>query len=157
MRTTWVEAVIAETRSEDETRALAAELADELAAGDVVALVGPLGAGKTAFVRGLAEGLGLAAGARVSSPSYTLVNEVELAKTVRGASALVHLDLYRIDPDEGDEALEALGFSELPEGAIVVIEWPERAPAALAAASVRVDLTDLGGERRRIELRRTRR
>lgn len=147
------EADVVETRSEDETRQLAARLCRELAAGDVVALVGPLGAGKTAFVRGLAEGLGLAEGERVSSPSYTLVNEAELGHPVRGARVLVHMDLYRIDPGEGDETLEGLGFSELPDGAIVVVEWPERAPAALAAATLRIDITDLGGDRRRIALR----
>jgi len=147
------EADVVETRSEDETRQLAARLGRELGAGDVVALVGPLGAGKTAFVRGLAEGLGLAEGERVSSPSYTLINEVALAQPVRGASLLVHMDLYRIDPGEGDEALEGLGFSELPDGAIVVVEWPERATAALSAATLRIDITDLGAEHRRIELR----
>lgn len=139
-----------QTRSEDETRTLAALLSQELQAGDVIALVGPLGAGKTAFVRGLAEGLALADGVRVSSPSYALVNEYELAAPVRGAVALVHLDLYRIDASEGDEALEGLGFSDLPEDAIVVVEWPERAPAALAAATLRIDFEDLGAELRRI-------
>ena len=141
-----------ETRSEDETRTLAAQLSHELRAGDVIALVGPLGAGKTAFVRGLAEGLGLADGVRVSSPSYALVNAYELAHPVRGAATLTHLDLYRIDAREGDEALDGLGFSDLPEDAIVVVEWPERAPAALAAATVRIDFEDLGAELRRIVL-----
>lgn len=140
---------VVESHSEDETRSLAAGLAAGLAGGDVVALVGPLGAGKTAFVRGLAEGLGLAPDERVSSPSYALVNEYALASAVRGASLLVHLDLYRI---EGDDALEALGFGELGERAIVVVEWPEHAPAALHAATVRVDLADIGGDSRRITI-----
>lgn len=137
--------------SEDETRAIAARLADTLVAGDVVALSGPLGAGKTAFVRGLAERLGLAAGERVSSPSYALVNDYALGAEVRGALRLVHLDLYRL---EGDEALEALGFSELSEGAIVVVEWPEHAPAALAEATVHVVIADRGGERRELTITR---
>ena len=140
---------VVESHSEEETRALAAQLADDLKGGDVVALVGPLGAGKTAFVRGLAEGLGLAADERVSSPSYALVNEYALASDVRGASLLVHLDLYRI---EGDDALEALGFGDLGARAIVVAEWPEHAPSALAAATVRVDLEDVGGDSRRIKI-----
>jgi tRNA threonylcarbamoyl adenosine modification protein YjeE len=136
----------ARSNGEAETRSIAGELADELAAGDVVALLGPLGAGKTAFVRGLAERLGLAPDERVSSPSYTLVNEYLLAEPVRGAERLVHLDLYRLD---GDDALEALGFSELSERAIVAIEWPEHAPEALAVATVRVEIAELpeaGGE-----------
>lgn len=123
--------------SEDETRVIAAGLADRLGAGDIVALIGPLGAGKTVFVRGLADRLGLAPGERVSSPSYTLVNDYLLAEPVRGAERLVHLDLYRL---AGDDALEALGFAELDDSAIVVIEWPEHAPDALAAATVRVQI-----------------
>ena len=138
------------TVGEDETRALARELAALLGEGDVVALVGPLGAGKTAFVRGLAEGLGLAADERVASPSYTLVNEYRLASAVRGASRLVHLDLYRLGGDDADEALAALGFSELGSRAIVVVEWPEHAADALAAATWRVDIEDAGGDSRRV-------
>gem|GEM_PF-118740 len=142
-------AFASESNSEEATRVLAAEIAQELAGGDVVALVGPLGAGKTAFVRGLAEGLGLAVDERVSSPSYTLVNEYALRETVRGASLLVHLDLYRI---AGDDALEALGFGDFGEHMIVVIEWPEHAPGALAAATLRIDIEDMGGDSRRISV-----
>jgi len=140
-----------ESSSEDATRALAAAFAAELSAGDVVALVGPLGAGKTAFVRGLAEGLGLMPDERVSSPSYALVNEYALASEMRGATLLVHLDLYRI---EGDDALEGIGFGDFGDHAIVVVEWPEHAPAALAAATVRIDIADGGGDTRRISIAR---
>jgi len=140
---------VVESRSEDETRTLAAEVASTLRGGDVLALRGPLGAGKTAFVRGLAEALGLAPGERVSSPSYALVNAYELASDARGATRLVHLDLYRI---EGDDALEALGFDELGPDSIVVIEWPEHAPAALAAATMRIDIEDRGADLRRLTI-----
>lgn len=142
------------TTGEHETRAVARELAAVLGEGDVVALVGPLGAGKTAFVRGLAEGLGLAEDERVASPSYTLVNEYALAAEVRGAARLVHLDLYRLGGADADEALEALGFSELGPRAIVVVEWPEHAPDALRAATWRVDLEDVGGDRRVVRIER---
>ena len=141
--------MLRETRSEEETRALAAEVATMLGAGDVVALMGPLGAGKTAFVRGLAAALGLAEGERVSSPSYALVNHYALAEEVRGALELVHLDLYRI---EGDDALEAIGFDELGHEAIVVIEWPEHAPHAVAVATVTLRFEDIGPDTRRIEI-----
>ncbi len=138
-----------ETHSEAQTRAFAAELATQLGAGDVVALIGPLGAGKTAFVRGLAEALGLAPDERVSSPSYALVNRYALADEVRGAFELVHLDLYRI---EGDDALEAIGFDELGPESIVVVEWPEHAPHALAVANFTLRFEDIGADARRIEL-----
>jgi len=142
------------SHSEDDTRAAARRLAATLVAGEVVALIGPLGAGKTAFVRGLGEGLGLAEGARVASPSYTIVNAYELARPVRGALALMHLDLYRFEPEGSDEALEAVGFAELNEGAIVVVEWPEHAPAALAAATVKVVIEDRGGDERTLVISR---
>lgn len=140
-----------ESHSEEDTRSAAIELARELVAGDVAALIGPLGAGKTAFVRGLAEGLVLAPDERVSSPSYALVNEYALASETRGATLLVHLDLYRI---EGDDALEALGFGDFGDHAIVVVEWPEHAPNALAVATVRIDIADIGGDSRRITISR---
>jgi tRNA threonylcarbamoyladenosine biosynthesis protein TsaE len=150
-------AVSLASSSEEETRAIARRLAAELGGGDVIALTGPLGAGKTAFVRGLAEALGLAPGERVSSPSYALVNEYALAAAVRGAERLVHLDLYRLD---GDDALEALGFSDFADlsdngaRAIVVIEWPEHAPYALAVASVTITIADRGGDERALTITR---
>ena len=83
------------TRSEAETSALGRALGRRLSAGDVVLLAGPLGAGKTAFVRGLAEGLGCAAD-EVSSPTFTLVQEYR-----GGRLPLVHVDLYRLDDARG--------------------------------------------------------
>lgn len=101
-------------------RCLGVYLARQLAPGDVLALSGPLGAGKTTLVRGLAEGLGIDADA-VASPTFAL------AHTYRGSEAtLVHLDLYRMA--DGREA-EAAGLEEMlydPE-AIVAVEWPEQA------------------------------
>jgi tRNA threonylcarbamoyl adenosine modification protein YjeE len=138
--------------SEDETFALAARLAPELSMGSVLALVGDLGAGKTAFVRGLAAALGLAPGERVSSPSYALVNEYLLAPVPgRAVEVLAHLDLYRTaDPDE----LVALGYSDLVADAIVVVEWPERAPDVLADATHVLEFTVTGETSRRIRITR---
>ena len=105
------------TRSEAETAAVGRELAPTLAAGDVVLLYGDLGAGKTAFVRGLAEGLGVPP-AEVSSPTFTLVQEYR-----GGRVMLVHVDLYRLnDPRELDD----LGLDEIAEDGVLAIEWAEK-------------------------------
>src|SRR3954453_8244117 len=110
------------THSDDETATLGRELAPALSAGDVVLLVGDLGAGKTAFVRGLAEGLGVAPG-EVSSPTFTLIQEYR-----GGRLPLFHVDLYRIeDPREFDE----LGLDEIAEQGVLAIEWAEKMPARL--------------------------
>ena len=133
-----------DTASERETCAAGERLAAELDAGDVVLLFGPLGAGKTAFVRGLAEGLGASAD-EVSSPTFTLIQEYG---TVR--ARLYHVDLYRLEPHEIDD----LGLDELVSGdGIVAIEWAERW-AGRPHDVVEVDIADEGDERRRITIRR---
>lgn len=104
------------TASVDETEALGEWLAAHLRAGDVVALRGPLGAGKTRFVAGLARGAG--ASSRVRSPSFTLLHEY------RGRMTLAHLDLYRL---EGGD-VEGLGLDEWLERAALVVEWGEKLP-----------------------------
>ena len=104
--------------SEDETRAIAARLAATLGPGTVLLLSGDLGAGKTAFVRGLAEGLGLD-GREVTSPTFTLVHEYR-----GGRLPLHHVDLYRLKPVEVDD----LGLDELTTEGVTAIEWPDRLP-----------------------------
>src|SRR5215831_14834392 len=102
------------TRSEEETAALGREVAATLSAGDVLLLYGDLGAGKTAFVRGLAEGLNIPRD-DVSSPTFTLIQEYR-----GGRLPLFHVDLYRIeDPREFDE----LGLDEIAEEGVLAIEW----------------------------------
>jgi tRNA threonylcarbamoyladenosine biosynthesis protein TsaE len=104
------------TNSEEETAATGERLAARLGRGDVLLLHGDLGAGKTAFVRGLARGLG-AAEDDVSSPTFTLIQEY------RGRVRLYHVDLYRLQPIEvGDLGLEELTLGD----AIVAVEWAER-------------------------------
>jgi tRNA threonylcarbamoyladenosine biosynthesis protein TsaE len=122
------------THSEPETAALGRELAETLSAGDVVLLVGDLGAGKTAFVRGLAEGLGVHRD-EVSSPTFTLVQEYR-----GGRLPLFHVDLYRLDdPREIDD----LGLDEIAEDGVLAIEWAEKLSRAMAAAvTVRIDHAD---------------
>jgi tRNA threonylcarbamoyladenosine biosynthesis protein TsaE len=111
------------THSEEETSAAGERLAPRLRPGDVVLLHGDLGAGKTAFVRGLARGLG-APPDEVSSPTFTLVQEY------RGRLTLYHVDLYRLQPHE----LEDLGLDELTEAGVVAVEWAERWTDAPAGA-----------------------
>lgn len=104
------------TTSEDETAAAGERLAQSLGPGHVVLLYGDLGAGKTAFVRGLAKGIG-ADPADVSSPTFTLVQEYH------GRVTLYHVDLYRLEEREVDD----LGLEELVLGdGVVAIEWAER-------------------------------
>lgn len=146
-----METEVVHIEDEEGTRALADRLAGELRRGDVLALVGDLGAGKTAFVRHLAVALGLAEGERVASPSYALVHEYLLREPRGGAGVLAHLDLYRVgDEDE----LAGLGFDELADEAITAIEWPERAPSTLARASLVLRFEVLGETSRRVTITR---
>jgi len=103
--------------SEAETTAIGRELASGLSAGSVVLLFGDLGAGKTAFVRGVVEGLGIPA-EEVSSPTFTIMQEYR-----GGRLPLYHVDLYRLDdPREIDD----LGLDEIADGAVLAIEWAEK-------------------------------
>ncbi len=119
------------SRSEGETEALGTRLAGVLTPGAVVALYGDLGAGKTAFARGLARGLGVTG--RVTSPTFTIVNEYE------GTLPLFHFDLYRLG---GSEELFDIGWEDyLTRGGVCVVEWSERADDVLAdERCVRVEL-----------------
>lgn len=105
------------THSEEETAAMGRELAPTLQAGDVLLLSGNLGAGKTAFVRGLADGLGIDPG-EVSSPTFMLIHEYR-----GGRLTLYHADLYRLQRT----ATEDLGLEELGGAdGVLAIEWPDR-------------------------------
>jgi tRNA threonylcarbamoyladenosine biosynthesis protein TsaE len=118
-----------ETRSEAETEALAAAVARALRPGDLVALLGDLGAGKTRFVRGLARGLGVDPDL-VHSPTFVLANEYPIPPAVAGRwggsarGVLIHADAYRLteDDEHASLALDRLGDGR----SIVAIEWPER-------------------------------
>jgi len=132
--------------SEDETIHAGAGLSRELAPGSLVILTGPLGAGKTAFVRGMAVGLGLDP-ERVHSPSFTLVTEY--GPSASGAR-LAHIDLYRLDRTA---EVEELGLDDyLASGWFVAVEWGERLPSRLQSGAARVILEDAGGDSRRITL-----
>jgi len=132
------------SNSEQETRSIASALALDLAMGTVLLLCGDLGAGKTAFVRGLAEGLGIDA-EEVTSPTFTLVHEYR-----GGRLPLIHVDLYRLDRADLDE----IGLDQdLAAIGIVAVEWAERMARDIPGA-VRVSITDAGDDRRTIVIER---
>jgi len=122
------------TASEEETQAVARELAATLKPGDVLLLAGDLGAGKTTFVKGLAAGLGIDPG-DVSSPTFTLLHEYR-----GGRLTLYHADLYRLDKTATDD----LGLDETGvRDGVLAIEWPDRLSHDLAGARViRLDVVD---------------
>jgi tRNA threonylcarbamoyladenosine biosynthesis protein TsaE len=116
-----------------------------LSVGDVLLLYGDLGAGKTAFVRGLAEGLGIPRD-EVSSPTFTLIQEYR-----GGRLPLFHVDLYRIDdPREFDE----LGLDEIAEDGVLAIEWADKLPA-VPAHPIRVTIVHAGESQREIRVEPT--
>ncbi len=123
------------SNSEKETRAFARELAATLRAGDVVALCGELGAGKTAVAKGICAAFGCED--QAASPTFTIINEY------RGSIRIFHCDLYRISSIE--EAVEAGVRDAFQPDALTLIEWPERAAALLPSSHVRVQC-DYGEE-----------
>lgn len=134
--------MVQQSNSEEETRRIAAALAPSLAPGSVVLLAGDLGAGKTAFVRGLAEGLGLNPD-EVTSPTFTLVHEYR-----GGRLPLIHVDLYRLDRADLDE----IGLDQdLAAEGVTAVEWSERLSRPLPGATT-VNIADRGGDVREIEI-----
>ena len=128
------------SRSPEETRAAARTLAAAVdPRGLVVALIGPLGAGKTVFVKGLAEGLGVDP-ASVASPTFVIASEYAAPSGRR----LAHVDLYRVN-SAGE--LEAAGFLDLLEpGAVVAVEWADRIPEALPPDRIELRIERDGAE-----------
>ena len=119
------------SRNETETEAVGEALAARLQGGDVVAYLGDLGAGKTAFTRGLARGLGYVG--RVTSPTFTIVNEYE------GEIPLFHFDLYRLGDEE---ELFDIGWEDyLGRGGVCAVEWSERIPGALPSGTITVTIS----------------
>jgi tRNA threonylcarbamoyladenosine biosynthesis protein TsaE len=123
--------MIALACSEEETAAVARTLSERLVPGDVVLLSGDLGAGKTAFVRGLAQGLDIDPD-HVSSPTFTLVHEYHGARLT-----LYHADLYRLERAATDD----LGLEEAVDG-VLAIEWPERLAHPLDGIAVTIEIVD---------------
>jgi tRNA threonylcarbamoyladenosine biosynthesis protein TsaE len=133
------------SRSVESTRAAGAALGRAAGGGLVIALVGDLGAGKTVFAKGIAEGLGLDPNA-VQSPTFVIAAEYPLpagAGAAGGVARLVHADLYRL---ERVEELEAAGLADwLAEDTLLVVEWADRLPGALPPEGLRVCLSAPAG------------
>ena len=130
------------TKGEAETEAVGARFASALPNGAVVALYGDLGAGKTAFVRGMVRGMGI--DARVSSPTFTIVNEY------LGARELYHFDMYRLA--SSDELFDIGWEDYLNRGGVCAVEWSENVSDAFEGDEITVRLEKLSAEERRIEI-----
>lgn len=127
-----------------QTRQYGFQFGSVVQSGDVILLYGNLGAGKTHFTQGIAEGLGITGAVR--SPTFTLVNEYQ-----DGRLPLYHIDLYRL---EGDLDIATIGLDEyFDEEGIVVIEWPEKGEAWLPADALHIYITYLSDETRSFELK----
>jgi len=130
--------------SEAETFRIGRELAESMASPSHILLYGDLGAGKTAFARGLAAGFGLEDVEEVSSPTFTLINEY------RGRLKIFHIDLYRIETGR----LDGLGLDEIFDtNAAVIVEWAERLGDFQTPGAVRVFLEYVDEGSRRIEIK----
>ena len=126
------------SKSESETEAIGAAFARELPGGTVVAMYGELGAGKTAFVRGMARGMGI--DCRVSSPTFTIVNEY------LGERELIHFDMYRLS--SADELFDIGWEDYLARGAVCAVEWSENVSDAFFGDEIVVRIEKIGeGER----------
>ena len=131
------------TNSEAETEKVGEDFAASLPGGTVVAMYGDLGAGKTAFVRGMARGMGLSC--RVSSPTFTIVNEY------LGDRELIHFDMYRL---KSSDELFDIGWEDyLARGAVCAVEWSENVEDAFFGDEIRVDIRKLSDSGREITIK----
>ena len=124
------------TENPEETQTLGEKLGKTLKQGDVIALIGDLGTGKTCLTQGIARGVGIASDEVVNSPSYILINEYN------GTVPIYHIDLYRL---ENSGEIAELGLSEYVEGdGICIIEWAERMADALPDTCIKIHITLAG-------------
>lgn len=130
------------TKNEHETELVGEAFAKELPAGAVVAMYGDLGAGKTAFVRGMARGMGI--DCRVSSPTFTIVNEY------LGQRELIHFDMYRLS--DADELFDIGWEDYLSRGAVCAVEWSENVSDAFFGDEYVVRIEKLGDHERKITI-----
>lgn len=131
------------SHSAEQTSALATRLADSFKSGDVLILTGPLGAGKSVFVRGMAEGMGIDR-ALVTSPTFTFVNEYQAEKP------LYHFDLYRL---RNSSELVEIGWDEyLSRRGVVVVEWGEKAGQMLPSRYYKIKFSIIDEQQRSIDI-----
>ena len=130
------------SHSQLETEEVGRKLAEKLPGGSVVAMYGDLGAGKTAFVRGMARGMGL--DCRVSSPAFTIVNEY------LGQRELIHFDMYRLS--DADELFDIGWEDYLNRGAVCAVEWSEKVQDAFFGDEITVRIEKLSDTERKITI-----
>ena len=130
------------SHSQLETEEVGRKLAEKLPGGSVVAMYGDLGAGKTAFVRGMAKGMGLSC--RVSSPTFTIVNEY------LGERELIHFDMYRLS--SADELFDIGWEDYLSRGAVCAVEWSEKVQDAFFGDEITVRIEKLSDTERKITI-----
>lgn len=130
------------SESEKDTEEIGRSFAQNLRGGEVIAMYGDLGAGKTAFVRGLAKGLGI--DAKVSSPTFTIVNEYP------GEIDLIHFDMYRLS--SADELFDIGWEDYLARGVVCAVEWSENVTDAFFGDEIKVIIEKTGDNSRKIEI-----
>src|SRR4030043_777859 len=136
--------MVIQTHSATETIRTGKNIGNRLRSGDVVALVGELGAGKTQFIKGLAAGVGIGNPTYISSPSFTLINEYP------GKIPFYHIDLFRL---EREKEAEELGLEDYFQGGgVTAIEWADRFPALLPKAMLLIRIAYAGKNIRSIEI-----
>jgi len=136
--------MVFQTSNTSETIRMGKRLGRLLQPGDVVALIGDLGTGKTQFIKGLAEGVGVGKATYVSSPSFTLINEYP------GRTPLYHIDLFRL---ESEKEAEGLGLEEYVRGnGITAIEWADKIPSLLPEELLWVKIHYTGEHSRSLEI-----
>ncbi len=136
--------MVIQTRSASETIRVGKGIGSRLRSGDVVALVGELGAGKTQLIKGLAEGVGIRNPAYISSPSFTLINEYP------GKTPFYHIDLFRL---EREKEAEELGLEDYFQGGgVTAIEWADRIPSLLPMEVLFIHIAYTGKNTRSIEI-----
>lgn len=134
-----------QSQSTSETIRIGKQIGSQLHSGDVVALVGELGTGKTHFIKGLASGAGVKRSRYITSPSFTLIHEYQ------GKIPFYHVDLYRL---KTEKEAEGLGLEEyLQGGGITAVEWADKIPAHLPEQMLWIEIRFTGAHTRSIEIR----
>lgn len=139
--------MIYQSTSPQETQRIGQKIAEDIKGGGIITLTGPLGAGKTTLIQGIAQGLGIKE--RIISPTFILMRQYPLPSTKSGK--FYHLDLYRL---EGKENIQGLGLEEIfanPNN-IVLIEWAEKLGTLKPQSATQINITILGKTKRQIEV-----
>jgi tRNA threonylcarbamoyladenosine biosynthesis protein TsaE len=139
-----IEQVVFQTKSSVETIRIGKNIGSRLLPGDVVALVGELGAGKTQFIKGMAMGVGVGKPTYISSPSFTLINEYP------GKIPFYHIDLFRL---EWEKEAEELGLEDYFQGeGVTAIEWADKIPSFLPKEMLFIHIVYTGTNTRSLEI-----